>query len=175
MHDTLGREQIKKRGDGKRIQNFLGQVDHFCIVMIWVKSPTTTPRRLAGWLPYHKHGFETCKGDLFLFWLLILQSPTNRQNNKANKFFIKCAIPGLFSFIFVFSIHLIVNKCWINFADDWIRTADLWYWKRLLYQLSHNHCPRPVSLPTYFGRILYWIDKVVGNHNEFPTLFENIF
>ena len=49
MHDTLGREQIKKRGDGKRIQNFLGQVDHFCIVMIWVKSPTTTPRRLAGW------------------------------------------------------------------------------------------------------------------------------
>ena len=24
----------------------------------------------------------------------------------------------------------------INFADDWIRTADLWYWKQLLYQLS---------------------------------------
>ena len=29
----------------------------------------------------------------------------------------------------------------INFADDWIRTADLWYRKQLLYQLSHNHCP----------------------------------
>ena len=27
----------------------------------------------------------------------------------------------------------------INFADDWIRTADLWYWKQPLYQLSHNH------------------------------------
>ena len=27
------------------------------------------------------------------------------------------------------------------FADDWIRTTDLWYWKQLLYQLSHNHCP----------------------------------
>ena len=27
-----------------------------------------------------------------------------------------------------------------NFADDWIRTADLWCWKQLLYQLSHNHC-----------------------------------
>ena len=29
----------------------------------------------------------------------------------------------------------------IKFADDWIRTTDLWYWKRPLYQLSHNHCP----------------------------------
>ena len=29
----------------------------------------------------------------------------------------------------------------INFAVDWIRTADLWYHKQLLYQLSHNHCP----------------------------------
>ena len=28
----------------------------------------------------------------------------------------------------------------INFADDWIRTADLWCRKQLLYQLSHNHC-----------------------------------
>ena len=25
-----------------------------------------------------------------------------------------------------------------NFADEWIQTADLWYWKRPLYQLSHN-------------------------------------
>ena len=40
-------------------------------------------------------------------------------------------------FIFVFSIQLTVN----NFADDWIRTADLWCRKRPLYQLSHNHCP----------------------------------
>ena len=29
----------------------------------------------------------------------------------------------------------------INFADDWIRTADLWCRKQPLYQLSHNHCP----------------------------------
>ena len=29
----------------------------------------------------------------------------------------------------------------LNFADDWIQTADLWYWKQPLYQLSHNHCP----------------------------------
>ena len=26
------------------------------------------------------------------------------------------------------------------FADDWIRTVDLWYQMQLLYQLSHNHC-----------------------------------
>ena len=24
------------------------------------------------------------------------------------------------------------------FANDWIQTADLWYWKQLLYQLSHT-------------------------------------
>ena len=29
----------------------------------------------------------------------------------------------------------------LNFADDWIRTADLWNRKRPLYQLSHNHFP----------------------------------
>ena len=29
----------------------------------------------------------------------------------------------------------------INFANDWIRTADLWCRKQPLYQLSHNHCP----------------------------------
>ena len=52
----------------------------------------------------------------------------------------KWAIPGLFFSIFVFSIQLTVNKCSINFADDWIRTVDLWYWKGSLYQLSHNHC-----------------------------------
>ena len=27
------------------------------------------------------------------------------------------------------------------FADDRIRTADLWFWKQLLWQRSHNHCP----------------------------------
>ena len=29
----------------------------------------------------------------------------------------------------------------IMFANDWIRTADIWCQKQLLYQLSHNHCP----------------------------------
>ena len=55
--------------------------------------------------------------------------------------FLKCANPGLFFFIFVFSVQLIVNIQYI-FADDWIQTGDLWSRKRLLYQLSQNHCPR---------------------------------
>ena len=33
----------------------------------------------------------------------------------------------------------------VKFADDWIQTKDLWYWKRLLYELSHNHCPLKVE------------------------------
>ena len=33
-----------------------------------------------------------------------------------------------------------------KFANDWIRTADLWCWKRLLYQLSHNHIPIRLKL-----------------------------
>ena len=35
----------------------------------------------------------------------------------------------------------------INFVDDWIRTADLWYCKQLLYQLSHNLCPTLFFVP----------------------------
>ena len=34
----------------------------------------------------------------------------------------------------------------INFANDWIQTADLWYQKQLLYQLSHNHWPWYVTV-----------------------------
>ena len=47
----------------------------------------------------------------------------------------------LFPPFFRLSIQLTANKCSINFADDWIRTADLRYRKRPLHQPSHNHCP----------------------------------
>ena len=56
------------------------------------------------------------------------------------------AILWLFFFIFVFSIQLIVH---VNFAFDWIRTADPWCWKRPLYQLHHNHWPRWVYFYIY--------------------------
>ena len=52
------------------------------------------------------------------------------------------AIPGLFFLYFrLFLVQLAWNKYWIKVADNWIRTVDLWYQKRPLYQLSHNHCP----------------------------------
>ena len=40
------------------------------------------------------------------------------------------------------------------FANDWIRTADLWYQKRPLYQLSHNHCPLYVRIEDDFTEAL---------------------
>ena len=42
------------------------------------------------------------------------------------------------------------------FADDWIWTADLWYWKRPLYQLSHNH------FPTF---VFYHLSKVCRDYH----------
>ena len=35
---------------------------------------------------------------------------------------------------------MIVSKI----AGDWIRTADVWYRKRPLYHLRHNHCPNGI-------------------------------
>ena len=49
--------------------------------------------------------------------------------------------PGLFFFIFIFSIPLTVNQFTSKFADDWSRTTDLWCRKQLLCQLRHNHYP----------------------------------
>ena len=47
----------------------------------------------------------------------------------------------LFLYFRLFYKQLTVNKCSIKVADDWIRTRVLWYWKRPLCQLRHNHCP----------------------------------
>ena len=44
----------------------------------------------------------------------------------------------------------------INFADDWIQTTDLWYWKQPIYQLSHNH----------FTIINNFLRKTLGDRNE---------
>ena len=34
--------------------------------------------------------------------------------------------------------HKLLTETFINFANDWIRTLDLYYQKQPLYQLSHN-------------------------------------
>ena len=61
--------------------------------------------------------------------------------------------PLLF-FIYVFSIQVTVNSQYNIFADDWIRTADLWCRKRPLYQVIHKQPPpqifsHPVTKLTY--------------------------
>ena len=43
----------------------------------------------------------------------------------------------------------------IFLADDWIRTADLWIWKRKLYQLSHNHCRFDLKRTTLLGTFVH--------------------
>ena len=44
-------------------------------------------------------------------------------------------------------MQLIVH---INFADDWIWTADLWCRKQPLFQLCHNHFPELQRVGNYF-------------------------
>ena len=55
--------------------------------------------------------------------------------------FYKWAIPGLFFFYFRLFYAVYSKMFHMNFAGDWIRTADLWNQKSPLYQLSHNHYP----------------------------------
>ena len=66
-------------------------------------------------------------------------------------FFLKSgwAIPGLFFDLFCL-FNTVDSKQMFNkdFADDWIRSADLWYWKQPFYQLSHNHFPTTVQYLT---------------------------
>ena len=69
-------------------------------------------------------------------------------------FFKKWAIPSLFFFIFLFSIWLTENVQYTFFANDWIRTADLWNRKQPLYQMSHNHCPWGTVVVTSFFPII---------------------
>ena len=54
-----------------------------------------------------------------------------------DKVFFKWAIPASFSLFSSFQ-YTVDSKQMFNFLS--IRTADLWYQKQPLYQLSHNHC-----------------------------------
>ena len=66
---------------------------------------------------------------IFQFYLLFLNGPYPTSFSLFSSF--QCTVDSKQ----MFNINII-------FADDWIRTADLWYRKRPLYQLSHNHCPQ---------------------------------
>ena len=55
-------------------------------------------------------------------------------------------------------MELTVNQCSIwKFVDGWIWTADLWYWKQLLCQLSHSRCP---GLRSYRDHNLLFLKKM---------------
>ena len=63
-------------------------------------------------------------------------------------------------FIFrLFYKQLTVNKCSIKVADDWIRTWVLWYWKRPLCQLRHNHCYLTTTVILPANRLLCKLQK----------------
>ena len=113
------------------------------------------------------------------FWEMILSISNDNKNigSRSNEvilvgsndirptgfisFFQKWAIPGLF-FLYFRLFNTVDSKQMfnINFADDWIRTVDLWYWKRPLYQLSHNHCPLASFLISFRGH-LFWMSFCV--------------
>ena len=59
----------------------------------------------------------------------------------------------LFLYKRLFNKQLTENIGSIKFANDRIRTADLWCWKRPLCQLNHNHCP---FLTLFYISISFW-------------------
>ena len=52
----------------------------------------------------------------------------------------------------------------IKFVNDWIWTADLWYWGQPLYHLNHNHCPRMklVWMMNFHGAVLDRAYSILG-------------
>ena len=51
---------------------------------------------------------------------------------------------------------------YIKYVDYWIWTADLWYQKQPLHQLSLNHCPKQIILIA-FRWLFNWSHWFVGN------------
>ena len=68
------------------------------------------------------------------------------------------AIPGLF-FLYFRLFNTVDSKQMFDksFANDWIRTADLWCRRRPLYQLSNNQC---LNISTFY--IELFTDNVGG-------------
>ena len=55
-------------------------------------------------------------------------------------------------------------RIWQKF--DWIRTTDLWCWKQLLNQLSHNHCPYfscRLLIKLFLNYLSRWLTRSVLN------------
>ena len=72
----------------------------------------------------------------------------------------------LFLYFRLFCKQLSVNKCSIKVADDWIQTWVLWYRKRPLCQLRHNHYP-------YFWEFTVIFFQLENAEFRWITLFLN--
>ena len=61
-------------------------------------------------------------------------------------------------------LNKVDSKQMLNFADDWIRSMDLWYWKRLLYWLSHV-TPLPITVQLFRAwarcAVHFWMNSQV--------------
>ena len=76
--------------------------------------------------------------------------------------FFKGPFPASFSLFlsFQYSGQYIGNK---KFAEDWIRTADLWCWKRPLYQVPTEPQPLPFynTLPdTFHTQYFHYVGNI---------------
>ena len=118
---------------------------HDGIKFFLIISASNEKRERGGRMCLIKNGSDLWKTVTYI-------RPFGRTNDPAFLTFlhlIEVFLNGPFSasffFIFVFLIHsgqlTIVQYIKKFFANDWIRTADHWYRKQPLYQLSHNHCP----------------------------------
>ena len=72
--------------------------------------------------------------DLYPGWVAQMEGYSQKVAHNISwadpkkEFFQKRAIPGLFFSLFAsFQHRFNIVDCKYNFADDWIRTADLWY------------------------------------------------
>ena len=85
---------------------------------------------------------------IFSFILKLLQFNLIRVLICPFSFFLMGHSRPLF-FISVIPIEFLIELIQIKFVNDWIRTADLWRWKRPLYQLRRNHCPFSICYTFY--------------------------
>ena len=72
-----------------------------------------------------------------------------------NNLFFNGAFPVSFPLFSSFQFSWKYINVFETFANDWIRTTDL-LWKRLLCQLSRNHCPTSTTLFTFGNCPMLW-------------------
>ena len=95
--------------------------------------PRQTPSETTSWIDMAPADFLNPKKSKLIFQILTIDW---------YYYFLNWPFPASFFFILVFLIQLTVDVQYKCLPDNyWTQTADLWNWKRALYQLSHNHCP----------------------------------